>query len=121
LLLERESGEDVTVDIGDISVLTNVRKSKFWEGAGLGLLIGGGIGAGIGAVSKQGSLTEDYGRLFVVALGAGFLGGIGILIGSIVGVISGKDKTIQIEGKSDSEIQEILEKLRKKARVKNAQ
>ena len=44
-----------------------------------------------------------------------------LVIGGTVGTVVGIDKIIHIEGKSDSEIQEILEKLRKKARVRNAQ
>jgi hypothetical protein len=44
LLMERNSGADVTVDVGDIRVITIVKKSKFLTGAGTGLLIGGGIG-----------------------------------------------------------------------------
>ena len=43
------------------------------------------------------------------------------VIAGIVAIIKGRDKTIQIEGKSDSEIQEILENLRKKARIQNYQ
>jgi len=42
-------------------------------------------------------------------------------VGGIVGAILSKSKTIQIEGKSDLEIKEILEKLRRQARVTNAQ
>jgi hypothetical protein len=49
---------------------------------------------------------------------AGLGGGVGILLGGIVGAFAGADKTIQIEGMSDSEIQEILKKLRKKARIR---
>ena len=101
-------------------MITIEKRSKVLAGAGLGLLIGGSIGAGIGALSESGSLHEDYGRLFVVALVAGLIAVPGLVIGAIAGLIAGTDKTIQFEGKSDSEIQEILEKLRKQARVKNA-
>ncbi len=44
-------------------------------------------------------------------------GSIGAIIGGLIGVALSIDKTIQIEGRSDLEILEILEKLRKKARV----
>ena len=44
-------------------------------------------------------------------------GCIGALIGGIVGAGYGIDKTIRIEGKSDLEIEKVLEKLRKKARI----
>ena len=44
----------------------------------------------------------------------------GLAAGLVIGLVVGADTTIKIEGKSKTEIQEILEKLRKKARVKNA-
>jgi len=43
----------------------------------------------------------------------------GALIGAIIGAAAGKDKIIQIEGMTDLEIQEALDKLRKKARIRN--
>ncbi len=46
-------------------------------------------------------------------------GCIGALIGGIVGAGYGIDKTIQIEGMTDLEIEESLEKLRKKARIRD--
>ena len=55
------------------------------------------------------------------AVGAGIGALIGSGLGGIVGASAGNDKIIQIEGKSDTEIKEILEKLRKNARIKNAQ
>jgi hypothetical protein len=42
----------------------------------------------------------------------------GALIGVIIGAVAGTDKTIQIEGMTDSEIEETLNKLRKKARIR---
>jgi len=42
-----------------------------------------------------------------------------VIIGAIIGGIAGTDKTIQIEGMSDSEIQETMDKLRKKARIRD--
>jgi hypothetical protein len=36
-----------------------------------------------------------------------------------IGIVSGTDITIQIEGMSDLEIEEALEKLRKKARIRD--
>jgi hypothetical protein len=54
----------------------------------------------------------EYGVIF---------GAFGLTIGVIVGESISVDKVVKIEEKSDSEIQEILEKLRKKARKKNAQ
>jgi len=120
LLLERDSGTDVTVDIGDIEVITIVKKSEALLVGFTGLVLGGFIGymVGRGYGSKSGFMfsKEEAG-----GLGAAIGGVSSALIGALIGAVVGKDETIQIEGKSDSEIQEILEKLRKKARVTNFQ
>ena len=52
-------------------------------------------------------------------LSGGVGAAIGLLIGGIVGAIAGTDKTIQIEGMSDLEIGDALDKLRKKARTRD--
>ncbi len=44
------------------------------------------------------------------------LGGAGLLFGIISGALAGADETIQIEGKTDSEISKVLKKLRSKAK-----
>ena len=53
LLLDRESGADVTVDIGAIRVIKIKKKSKLLKGAGNGLLIGGGTGVHIPVQSRH--------------------------------------------------------------------
>ena len=114
LLLERDSGADVTIDIKDIRVIKIIKKSK----AGVGLLAGGAIGAFFGYLTKA-PKTESEGLFFPWnATGGGILGG---LLGLVTGAVAGTDETIQIEAMPDSEIQKILEKLRKKARVTNFQ
>jgi hypothetical protein len=118
LLMERDSGADLTIDIGDISAITILKKSKYLSGAGLGFLIGAGAGAIHGATAAN---INDS-RFGWTVLFAAVLGCAGALLGFIVAfAASGKTKVIQIEGKSDSEIKEILEKLCKKARIRNAQ
>jgi hypothetical protein len=119
LLMEMDSGADVNADIDDIRVITILKKSKLLQGAVLGLLIGGGGGAG-GAAIFAGEWEDGFN--YPAMIGVGVLGAaLGLLIGGYIGAASGKVKTIQIEGMSDSEIQEILEKLRKKARIRNSQ
>ncbi len=44
---------------------------------------------------------------------------IGVLLGAVVGGFLGEDKTIQIERMTDLEIKEALDKLRKKARIRD--
>ena len=117
--MDSDSGADVSIDIGDIREIKIVKKSKAWIGAGIGFLIGVVPGAIIGYNAINGKDPGHHKRAaFMGGLIIGLLGSIpGALIGSAFGI----DKKIQIEGKSDSEIKEILEKLRKKARVKNFQ
>jgi hypothetical protein len=101
LLLDTE-GKDVSVDIADIKVIKIKRKSKALLGAGIGFL------ACIVA-AKIGIINQIYFvGIFIIT---------GIITGGMWGGYIGRDKTIQIEGKSDSEIQETLDKLRKKARI----
>ena len=115
LLKDSESGADASVDIKDIKKITIVKKSMFWKGVLYGLLIGGGGGAMWGATNPG---TDAEAWVYSLALAAVF-GPPGALIGGIIGVVAGKDKTIQIEGKSDLEIKEVLEKLRTKARIRD--
>ena len=118
LLLLSITGRDVSVDIADIKVIRVVKKSKALLGAGLGLIIlGGGTALSIeifGKDSWEGSEVHGPALLFG-AIGAAA----GLLIGGITGELLGKDKTIQIEGMTDLEIQEALDKLRKKARIRD--
>ena len=116
LLLDTE-GKDVSVDIADIKVIRIVKKSKALLGAG----IGGFIGVVAGALLLLASEEADVGILPIAVFSShGVQGGvIGVIIGGIAGDMAGRDKTIQIEGMSDLEIQEALEKLRKKARIRD--
>ena len=45
LLKERDTGADVSVDIGDVEVIRIVKKQKILKGAGWGVLSGGVVGA----------------------------------------------------------------------------
>ena len=109
---------DVSVGIEEIKVITIVKKSTFWKGPGLGLLIGGGIGGIMGGILGS-SLEEESGTASWAMLGGVVFGITGYILGEILGTKKGKDKSIQIEGMSDSEIQETLDQLRKKARIRD--
>ena len=117
LLLDTE-GKDVSIDIADIKVIRIVKKSKVWTGAGLGFLIcGGGIAMYNHLFFKE-DHEQDLKHIFTALLG--LIGGAaGALLGGFIGASAGKDKTIQIEGRSDLEIRETLKKLRKKARIRD--
>jgi len=113
LLLDAE-GKDVSVGIEDIKVIRVVKKSKALLAAGLGFLTGAAVGAAVG-----GQLSEawwwDHGTEICAVIG-GFAFGI---LGGFIVSSAGKDKTIQIEGMTDSEIREALDYLRKKARIRD--
>jgi hypothetical protein len=118
LIKEHDSGADGTAIVGEIKIITIVKKSKRGKGAlyGFGLgAIGGGLAGGLLVEPEESTRVNNalFGVIWIGALGA--------LTGLIVGGFLGKDKTIQIEGKSEAEIKEVLEELRKKARVPNFQ
>ena len=115
LLLDTE-GKDVSIVIVDIKVIRIVKKNMFWKGA----RIGGFIGAVVGALLFLSSEEEKVGftpfALFSTSAwqGAAF----GAIFGGAMGTVLGTYSTIQIEGMSDSEIQETMDYLRKKARIR---
>ncbi len=113
LLLLNTNGKDVSVDIADIKVIIIVKKSKALLGAGVGFLIGGVRGTLAGIRYED---PIDYS--VVVAFGVGF-GVVCMVIGAVLGAVLGTDKTIHFEGMTDTEIQETLEYLRKKARIRD--
>ncbi len=115
LLLDTE-GKDVSVDIEEIKVIRIVKKSKAWKG----IKIGGFIGAVAGALLLLDSEEDKVGFLpfAIFTLHAKQGAFIGASIGGIVGVAV-SDKTILLEGMSDLEIQETMDKLRKKARIRD--
>jgi hypothetical protein len=133
LLLDSESGADVSVDIREIKLIEIVKKSKGLAWGSIGLVSGAVIGALIGYFEGDDPpfmMTEfgptmtgpflftDDEKALNYGIGCGIVGG---ALGGIGGAIAGADKIIQIERKSDTEIKEILQELRKKARVRNFQ
>jgi hypothetical protein len=84
------------------------------KGALYGLIIGG-IGRAFWILGTTEVLEGGESRPgidFLVIGGA-------TLIGGLIGNAAGKDKTIQIEGMTDSEIKKAMDKLRKKARIRD--
>jgi hypothetical protein len=87
-----------------------VKKSK----AALGIIFGGIVGGAIGAAAYDAPNNAIIDFSGAVLVGSIILG---VLFGGIIGALAGNDKTYQIEGKSDSELNRILYELRQKARV----
>jgi hypothetical protein len=124
LLLDSRSGVDVSADVNDIRDIIIVKRSKALLGAGIGFLAGAASGALWAYLAYQSANKSEtlFGNQEEEMLGWGaILGGAGALIGAVVGILSGTDKTIQFEGKSPEEIRAILEKLRRQARVTDFQ
>ena len=123
LFLEKEAGVDVSINISDVKIITVKGLTTVLRltapilsavgGAVLGLFVwwlgsAGGlgyIGAGKEEMKKDQKKYAGYGALILGSLGT-------------VASMFATDKTIQIEGMTDSEIQETLDKLRKKARIR---
>ena len=103
----------MTVDSKEVGAITRVRKPNFLKAAGLG--IASCLVVMVGTIIW----AEVIGPPELGEQGPPFLGMIAGLVVFSKGTVFVKDKTIQFEGKSDSEIQKILENLSKKARVKN--
>ncbi len=135
LLLDTE-GKDVSIGIEDIKFIKLGRESKISQGIKIGFLIGGGSGMLIGAV-KGAEADKEQPHIFLswiyilapvlwlaneervgnIVTGLLIGGGIGLITGGILGGVAERSTTIEIEGKSQEEIETVLAKLRKKARI----
>jgi len=120
LLLLNSAGADVSIDIGNIKTITIAKKSKTVLGAGIGFLVGAAIGisalANENSKPKQGWVSLEFPSIYGAVLGVP-----GALVGALIGLAVSSDETIQIEGKSDSDIKRVLEDLSNKARVTHFQ
>jgi hypothetical protein len=110
------AGKDESVDLVGIRSIRIVRRSKAGLGAAYGALAGGLILGLIAALDPcLGSERPITAGIIFGAIGA-IPGG---LIGLGAGSLAGKDKIIQLEGKSESEVRMALAYLRGKARIRD--
>lgn len=118
LLFLHESLTRVTISIKEIDIIEKKRKMTTSRGA----LLGVGIGFGVGVVTTftVGKLQGYYmGEIAPVAF---IIGLMSMIPGVAIGAIGGYElsyKTYPIKGKSQSTINIILHKLKKKARFKD--
>jgi hypothetical protein len=114
LLMDSQNSADETVDIDQISSITVVKRLKIGYASVAGFVAGGALGA-----YAVGSRTYGKGETELVII-VGLLGG--VTFGTIATLLSGamaSNETIALEGMSDAEINETLNKLRLKARVRD--
>lgn len=117
ILMDSLTLSEVAVGIDEVRSIQIVKKSKFFKGLGLGLLSGGGAGAGLGLLSGDdppGWFSFTAGQK--VLLGGIAFGSLGAIIGGIYGVIKGMDESVETEGRTPREMEDILIKLDAKAR-----
>jgi hypothetical protein len=121
LLMDSSSLSGVTLDIGEISRIRVVKKSKFFKGLGYGSLLGVGIGAMLGLAQgddEPGFMSWKAGDYaLILGLAGGVLGG---SVGGIFGYSAGIDELIDLEGRSNDEIMLILNKLKSGSRYPEA-
>lgn len=118
LLKDSDSWLDVNIEIGNVESIKVFKSSKALKMAGIGFLTGAGVGALMGfsgGDDNSGIISFTAGQKALI-FGI-FLGVIFGLLGAISGATQGIDQKIRFDGKSDSEIQKILEELSKRARI----
>jgi hypothetical protein len=121
LLLTKDLGIDMTIDLRDIRVIKIVRGSYALAGGIIGLIIGGVIGYHIGYRYLEDDFLFGSYKSLTGVFGAAIGGVLCAFIGTGIGFAVRVDETIQIEGKSDAAIQAIMKNLRKKARIPDYQ
>ena len=109
------AGKDESVDLVGIRSIRIIRKSKGGLGAACGALAGV-LGTAIYASTNKD--PEILQPLAVTGMAWVLIGG-GVAVGVGAGLLAGKDKTIQLEGKSESEARRALAYLRGKARIRD--
>ncbi len=122
LLLDEESQADLSLPVSAVKIIKVHNKHRMLELGLLGVL-GGAAVEGLKGTEIVDDDQAHWEENPVTQSRIGFLGyaaiagGAGVLIGAVIGI----DKKMDFQGKSDAEIQQYLEKLSKKARVRGLQ
>jgi hypothetical protein len=94
----------LSIPVDSIAALVQYTKGHFWNGAGIGTLVGAGAGAVIGLVTYQkpepkGFITIDLGS-GPAALGGALIGAVGgFAVGGIIGALSSGHEMYDLKGK----------------------
>lgn len=116
LLLLSSEGRDETINIDQVKEIRVVKKSKWLLGAG----IGGAAGALGGALLLNNIWYVEHGDKTKgeAALQSGIVfGSLGLLLGGMTGAFAGQDNIYKVASYQQTEIQVVLKKLAKQARV----
>ena len=111
------SGQPQWIKADSIIEIRQIKKSKFWKGAGIGLLTGTAVGAIIGRASyKEADASDDSWNFDfgpgLSTFGGAVLGGLtGTLVGGIVGASSGKDEVYDLSQKKLEQKIEIIKSI----------
>jgi len=119
LLLDSEFGMDVSAPIEDIEIIHILKGPKTGLGAISGFLIGGVVGAA--AVNKSKDCNQCPSSAQRHVIGGALVGGLGALVGALIGSSAGENEIILIQGLPQDKLNEVLDGLRSKARIRNAQ
>jgi len=115
LLLLSPAQKDESVGLAYIAAIRVAKKSKAGSYALFGFLFGA-VGGGLYAHSQSAGEWDDTGNTIT---GVAVIGAAGGLIGLVTGALQGKDKTIQLDGMSESDRASFLDRLRGKARIRD--
>lgn len=119
LLLDSESGVDVSARIEDIEIVHILKGPKTGLGAISGFLIGGVVGAA--AIGKNKDCNQCPSSVQRPIIGGALVGGLGALLGALIGSTAGGNEIYIVQGLQKEELEDVLEKLRSKARIRDFQ
>jgi small nuclear ribonucleoprotein (snRNP)-like protein len=104
--------KDVSVELAEIRSVRVVKRSKALLGLGCGVLVG--VVASVIYRSRADDILEAIDMMGAAVLLVG--GGMGVGLGA--GALAGKDKVLELEGKSELEVKRALSYLRRQARIR---
>ena len=117
LLLDSESGIDVSVNTTEIEIVHVLKGPKTGLGAISGFLVGGVIGATAVGKDKNCGQCPNSARRNII--GGALVGGIGALIGALIGSSAGNNEIIILKNLPQEALESELERIRSKARIRD--